>query len=71
MNILSPLNVLLSDRENPFNGWVAVDEFENLFSSIDNSRIVTVSRRPILQGLAGKIGNRLIGPYRPLTELEN
>jgi hypothetical protein len=45
MNILPPSNVHLSDRENPFTGGVAVDEFEDLFSSFGNSRTVTVTRR--------------------------
>ncbi len=71
MNNLPPLNVLLSERENPFSGWVAVDEFEDLFSSFGNSRIVTTTRRRGLQGLAGKVKNRLVGPYRTVTDLEN
>jgi hypothetical protein len=71
MNILPTPNALLSERENPFAGWVAVDEFEDLFSSLDNSRIVTVMSRRVLPGLAGKIRNRLIGPYRMVTDLED
>src|SRR5260370_15555853 len=71
MNNLPPLNVLLSERQNPFTGGVGVDEFEDLFSSIDNSGIVAVTRRRVLQGLAGEVRNRLIGPYRTVTDLEN
>jgi hypothetical protein len=71
MNILPTSNVLLSERENPFSGWVAIDEFEDLFGSFDNSRIATVTRRRPLPDLAQKIRNRLIGPYGTVTDLEN
>jgi Glycosyl transferases group 1 len=71
MPILHKSNVLLSKREIPFPfvGWVAVDEFEDLFSSLTGSRIVK-ARRPVRAGLFGKIKNRLAGPYPPIADVD-
>jgi glycosyl transferase family 1 len=72
MSILHKSNVLLSKREIPFPfvGWVAVDEFEDLFSSLTGSRIVK-ARRPERSGLVGKIKDRLAGPYPSITDVDS
>jgi hypothetical protein len=69
--ILHKSNVLLSKRENPFPfvGWVAVDEFEDLYSSLTGSRIIN-ARSPPRSGLVGKIRNKLAGPYLPTADVD-
>jgi hypothetical protein len=71
MPILHKSNVLLSKREipHPFVGWVAVDEFEDLFSSLTRSRIVR-ARSPAVSGLVGRITTRLAGPYPPIADVD-
>ena len=63
-------DIVLSKREvpHPFVGWVAVDEFEDLFSSLTGSRIVSAKTRPPA-GLFGKFKNRLTGPYLPVADV--
>jgi hypothetical protein len=69
--ILHKSNVILSKRENPlpFVGWVAVDEFEDLFSSLTGSRIID-ARSSARSGLVGKIRNKLAGPYLPVADVD-
>jgi hypothetical protein len=71
MPILHKSNLLLSKREipHPFVGWMAVDEFEDLLSSLTGSRIVK-ARRPVRSGLVGKIKNRLAGSYPPIADVD-
>jgi hypothetical protein len=71
MPILHKSNVILSKREvpHPFVGWVAIDEFEDLFTSLTGSRIVN-ARRPTRSGLVGKIKNRVAGPYPPIADVD-
>jgi len=66
---ISNSNLLLSCRD-PFVGWVAIDEFEDLFSSCDQSQIAILSRRPALPSLIGNVRNRFFGPFMGLKQLE-
>lgn len=63
-------NLILSRRESPFVGWVTIDEFEDLFSALDNSRIAVPKSRCYLPGLFGKTRNRLQGPFAPLMQID-
>ena len=69
--VLRKSNALLSMRENPtpFVGWVAVDEFEDLFCSLTGARIATARSRPSA-GLVGKVSNRLRGQYQQIANVE-
>jgi len=66
---LSGSNLLLSRRDPPFVGWVAIDEFEDLFSNLDQSRIAIIKSRRSLPSLLGKIRNRYFGPFVDLKDL--
>src|SRR6266478_818301 len=62
--------VLLSHREPPFNGWVAIDEFENLVARLGNFRIaVPRSRRP-LPGLVGRVRDKSLGAFMRLGPIQ-
>jgi hypothetical protein len=62
--------VLLSRRNPPFNGWVAIDEFEDLFFHLDNVRILSPLPRKNLPSHIGKIQNGLFGPFHRLKEFD-
>ncbi len=56
------MNFLVSFRNPPFVGWVAIDEFEDLFSRLCDAQIATPARRHF-EGLVGKIGRRYRRPF--------
>jgi hypothetical protein len=56
-------NLIVSGREPPFVGWVAVDEFEDLFRVIDGSRIALVTRRRFLLSRLLAIGDGLLKSF--------
>jgi hypothetical protein len=64
------LNLLVSRRNPPFVGWVAIDEFENLFSTLDNSHIAVVTNRPFLPDPLGRVRDRFLGPFASLKDFE-
>jgi hypothetical protein len=63
-------NVLLSRRNPPSAGWVAVDEFEDLFNRLCGGRILCPEHRTMLRGPLGKAQRRLLGQYHRLTNID-
>jgi hypothetical protein len=53
--------VVLSRRSDPFVGWVAIDEFEDLIADICGGQIVVPRNRAPLPGLLGRARDRLLG----------
>jgi hypothetical protein len=64
-------NVVVSHREPPFSGWVAIDEFEDLFARLGNCRILVPLGRSPLPGLAGRIRDKSFGAFTRLGPIEN
>jgi hypothetical protein len=62
-------DVLLSRRDPPSAGWVAIDEFEDLLSLLGNINIFNPAPRRVLRHPFGIIQNRLLGPYHRLNEI--
>jgi hypothetical protein len=62
-------NVLLSRRERPFVGWVAIDEFEDLFAEIGGARVVVPKHRPSLPHWAARVRNRLVSDVSVHSDL--
>jgi hypothetical protein len=56
-------DVVLSRREPPFNGWVAIDEFENLLARLGGFRIVVPRGRRPLPGLLGQVRDKTLGAF--------
>ena len=63
-------NLLVSGRHPPFAGWVAIDEFENLFSAMDGSRITGLTSRRFLLNRLRRIGERFLEPFVSLDDVE-
>lgn len=63
------LNVLLSRRNPPSAGWVAIDEFEDLFHLFDGTRILCPEHRSIQSSL-GRMRSRLLGPFLRLDDID-
>ncbi len=61
-------NVLLSRRNPASAGWVAIDEFEDLFQRLSGARILCPEQRSLLWSPLGKVQRRLLGRYLPLQE---
>ena len=61
--------MLLSGRQNPFVGWVTVDEFEDLFADLTGARVVTTIARPKLPGVIGRARDRLIGHVEMIKDV--
>lgn len=59
--------VLLSRRNPPFAGWVAIDEFEDLFARLTGGRILCAEHRSIRTAI-GRMESRLIGPFLRFDE---
>jgi hypothetical protein len=59
--------VLLSRRNPPFAGWVAIDEFEDLFLRITGGQILCAEHRSIRTAI-GRMESRLIGPFLRFAE---
>jgi glycosyl transferase family 1 len=59
--------VLLSRRNPPFAGWVAIDEFEDLFQRLTGGRILCAEHRSIRTAI-GRMESRLIGPFLRFEE---
>jgi hypothetical protein len=59
--------VLLSRRNPPFNGWVAIDEFEDLFQRFSGAHILCAEHRSIRTAI-GRTESRLFGPFLKLDE---
>ncbi|MBR0836974.1 glycosyltransferase family 1 protein [Bradyrhizobium manausense] len=57
---------VLSLRDYPFVGWVAIDEFEDLLARVSGCQILAPSRRPNLPKLFERIRNRTIGKFAPI-----
>jgi hypothetical protein len=57
------VNALVSYREIPISGWVAIDEFEDLLSNLCDIKIIT-SRRRATSGVFTKIRNAYLGPFK-------
>jgi hypothetical protein len=62
------INVILSRRECPFAGWVPIDEFEDLFSRITNTEIITPRAHRLHENLLGRVKKRFLGMFRSLEE---
>ena len=60
--------VILSRRERPFVGWVAIDEFEDLFARLMGSTVLVPTSRPIAPGVLGRAQRKLIKDFRPLDD---
>lgn len=63
-------NVLLSRRNPPSAGWVAVDEFEDLFNRLCGARILCPQHRTLLRGPLGKAQRRLLGLFHRLNDID-
>lgn len=61
-------SVLLSRRNPASAGWVAVDEFEDLFQRLCGTRILCPDHRSLLRDPLGKVQRRLLGRYHRLSE---
>ena len=61
-------NVLLSRRNPASAGWVAIDEFEDLFQRLCDARILCPDHRLLLRDPLGKVQRRLLGRFQPLKE---
>jgi glycosyl transferase family 1 len=59
--------VLLSRRNPPFAGWVAIDEFEDLFRRFSGGRIVCAEHRSI-RTVIGRTKSRVFGPFLKVDE---
>jgi hypothetical protein len=59
--------VLLSRRNPPFAGWVAIDEFEDLFQHLTGGRVLCAEHRSIRTAI-GRMESRLIGPFLRFDE---
>ena len=59
--------MLLSRRNPPFAGWIAVDEFEDLFQRFSGAQIVCAQHRSIRTAV-GRTESRLFGPFLRLDE---
>ena len=64
-------NVLLSRRNPASAGWVAIDEFEDLFHRLCGFRILCPEHRTLPDGTLGKVRRRLSGRFHRLGEDEN
>jgi Glycosyl transferases group 1 len=64
-------DVVLSHREPPFNGWVAIDEFENLLARLGHVRIAVPKVRRPLPGFVGQIRDKSLGPFAKLDPIQN
>jgi hypothetical protein len=62
--------VLLSRRSSPFNGWVAIDEFEDLLADLDKVRIISPLLRKSLPGRLAKIHNGLFGHFHRSKDVD-
>jgi hypothetical protein len=60
-------NVLLSRRNPPSGGWVAIDEFEELFRRLDGARILCPEHRSI-RNSRGRMQSRVFGPFIRLDD---
>jgi hypothetical protein len=63
-------NVLLSRRNPASAGWVAIDEFEDLFQRLCGFRILCPDHRTLLHGPLGKVQRRLLGRFHRLTDAD-
>jgi hypothetical protein len=61
-------NVLLSRRNPASAGWVAIDEFEDLFQRLCGARILCPEHRSLLRDPLGKVQRRLLGRFHRLKE---
>jgi hypothetical protein len=64
-------SVLLSRRNPASAGWVAIDEFEDLFQRLCGTRILCADHRSLLRDPLGKAQRRLLGRFYPLKETVN
>jgi hypothetical protein len=62
-------NVLLSRRNPASAGWVAIDEFEDLFHRLCGFRILCLDHRTLLHGPLGKVQRRLLGRFHRLRDV--
>ena len=67
--VRADLNVLLSRRNPPSAGWVAIDEFEDLFHRLDGARILCPEHRSIRSSI-GRMKSRLLGPFLRLDDID-
>jgi hypothetical protein len=63
-------DVVVSRREPPFNGWVAIDEFENLLARLGNFRIAVPRGRRPLPGLVGQVRDKCLGAFARLGPIK-
>ncbi|QND70434.1 glycosyltransferase family 1 protein [Tardiphaga robiniae] len=59
-------NVILCRRDRPFVGWVAIDEFEDMFARFSGSEVWAPSSRRLRPGLVGRAQRRLLGDFKKL-----
>ncbi|MDU6141522.1 hypothetical protein, partial [Bradyrhizobium sp.] len=59
--------VLISRRQPPFAGWVAIDEFEDLFARFSDGHILCAEHRSI-RTIVGRTKSRLFGPFLRLDD---
>jgi len=52
--------VLISRRQNPFVGWVCIDEFEDLFAELCGATIVAPHLRPRLPRALSRVRDRVL-----------
>jgi hypothetical protein len=63
-------NVVLSRREPPFNGWVAIDEFEDLVARLGSFRIAVPRIRRSLPWPLGRVRDKSFGVFARLDPIE-
>ena len=59
--------VVISRRQPPFAGWVAIDEFEDLFARFSDGHILCAEHRSI-RTIVGRTKSRLFGPFLLLDD---
>jgi hypothetical protein len=67
-NMSDYTNIVLSRREQPFVGWVAIDEFEDMFSRVTGATIITPRSRKSTNGLFGRVKKRILGEFDVLRD---
>jgi hypothetical protein len=63
-------NVLLSRRNPASAGWVAIDEFEDLFQRLCGFRILCPEHRTLRRGPLEKVQRRILGRFNRLTDVD-
>lgn len=62
-------SAIISRRERPFVGWVAIDEFEDLYARISGARIFVPRLRRFREGFLGRVQGKVLGGFARLDDI--